>query len=355
MGKVNSLNFSGQTLFCGIDVHKRSWRVNIRCNEFELADFSQDPREDILLRHLRKHYPGANYAFTYEAGFSGFSVQRKLSATGQSCIIVNPADVPSSDKDKKRKSDRLDARKLSRELSNGTLSGIYVPDLAMEHARSLVRQRSRLVRDQTRCKSRISHLLMFSGILTEQDDQGYWSNRWIETLRQLPCGSTILRQTLDLALDAYIQTRKLLSQATRQIRTLSREPVYAPLQSLLQSIPGIGPTNGMVIMTELQEMTRFRTLDKLCAYAGIVPDKSGSGERETVKGITHRSNSYLRPALVESSWIIIRKDPAMLLLYKQYCKKMVPNKAIIKISRHLLSRIRHVWLKQERYEVGIVG
>jgi hypothetical protein len=54
MGKVSSLNFAGQTLFCGIDVHKRSWRVNIRCNEFELADFSQDPREDILLRHLSR-------------------------------------------------------------------------------------------------------------------------------------------------------------------------------------------------------------------------------------------------------------------------------------------------------------
>jgi hypothetical protein len=60
-------------------------------------------------------------------------------------------------------------------------------------------------------------------------------------------------------------------------------------------------------------------------------------------------------AIVESSWTIIRKDPAMLMLYKRYCQSMVPNKAIIKISKHLLSRMRHVWLKGEPYQIGMMG
>ena len=111
----------------------------------------------------------------------------------------------------------------------------------------------------------------------------------------------------------------------------------------------------MVIITELQDMKRFKTLDKLCSYAGIVPDTASSADRTIVKGITHRSNHYLRPAIVESSWVIIRKDPAMLHLYKKYCRKMVPNKAIIKIARHLLSRIRYVWNNKVEYEPGLVG
>ena len=78
----------------------------------------------------------------------------------------------------------------------------------------------------------------------------------------------------------------------------------------------------MIFMTELQDITRFKTFDKLCAYLGIVPVNCSSGNNDIVSGITHRSNDYLRPekrSRSESSWVIIRKDPAMLMLYKKYC------------------------------------
>lgn len=356
MSKVNQLRFDGQTIFCGIDVHKKSWRVNVRNEEFELEDYSQDPCEELLLNHLKKRYPGASIKAVYEAGFCGFSLQRSLQKSGVDCIMVNPTDVPSSDKEKKRKNDKIDARKLGRQLSKSALEAIYVPAVMMEHARSLVRQRSWLVRDQTRCKNRIWHLLMFSGLKLDADKpKQYWTRRFIESLRRLPCENESLRHALDLAIDEYLSVRKLLMIATRQVRKLSVESSFSEAQKLIQSIPGIGMVNGMIIMTELQDIRRFKTLDKLCAYAGIVPDTGSSGNNEIVRGITHRSNHYLRPAIVESSWVIIRKDPAMLMLYKKYCSTMMPNKAIIKIARHLLSRIRYVWMTKVEYEIGIVG
>jgi transposase len=356
MPKIKQLNFEGQTIFCGIDVHKKSWRVNVRSDEFELEDYSQDPSEDLLLKHLNKKYPGANFEMAYEAGFSGFGIQRSLKSSGVSCMVVNPADVPLTDKDKKRKSDRIDARKICRHLSNNMLRPIYVPSIRMEHARTLVRQRIRLVCDQTRCKNRIWGFLMFSGLKLKMDKPNeYWSRRFVESLKTLPGLTPLLRQALDTALEEYLMIRKLVGNMTKQLRVLSAQKSFAPLQNLIQSIPGIGLLNSMVIITELQDMKRFKTLDKLCSYAGIVPDTASSADRTTVKGITHRSNNYLRPAIVESSWVIIRKDPAMLLLYKRYCRKMVPNKAIIKIARHLLSRIRHVWINKAEYEPGLVG
>lgn len=106
MSKVKQLNFEGQTIFCGIDVHKSAWRINIRTDEFELENYSQDPFEDKLLQHLWKKYPGANYKVAYEAGFCGFGVSRFFEKAGINCIVTNPGDVPSSDKDKKRKATR---------------------------------------------------------------------------------------------------------------------------------------------------------------------------------------------------------------------------------------------------------
>ena len=358
MSKVKELNFDGQTIFCGLDVHKKNWRVNVRSSEFELEDYSQDPNGELLLDHLKRRYPGAKYEVAYEAGFCGFAIQRTLEKAGVRCIVVNPADVKSSHKEKMRKNDKIDARKISRELSKGELEPIYIPVAEMEHVRSLVRQRSRLVSDQTRCKNRIWQLLMFSGLKLEADldkPKQYWSRRFIESLKKMDCSTPWLRQALDLAIEEYLLIRKLLSLATKQIRSLSTQPSFDAIQQLLLSIPGIGIVNAMVIMSELQDINRFKTLDSLCCYAGIVPDTASTGENEKVRGITHRSNHYLRPAIVESSWVIIRKDPAMLMLYKKYCVAMKENKAIIKIAKHLLSRIRHVWSKQEKYVIGVVG
>ena len=43
MTQVKKLDFSGTTIYCGVDVHKKSWRVNIHDSEFELEDFTQNP------------------------------------------------------------------------------------------------------------------------------------------------------------------------------------------------------------------------------------------------------------------------------------------------------------------------
>jgi len=42
-------------------------------------------------------------------------------------MVVNPADVPTKDKERADKTDRVDCRKLARGLRNGEIKGIYVP------------------------------------------------------------------------------------------------------------------------------------------------------------------------------------------------------------------------------------
>lgn len=354
--KVKKLDFKGMLLFCGIDVHKKSWRISIREKGFDLENYSQDADAEGLLKHLQKKYPGASYRIAYEAGFCGFGIERFFHKRGISCLVINPADVPSSDKDKQRKQDKIDARKISRELSQGQLEGIYVPEEKMEHARGLVRQRTRLVWDQTRCKNRIWHLLMFNGLEVKGlKPQQYWSKYFIQKLEQLPCGDEMLRSTLNIAIEEYLQVRRMICEITKMIRVISKQPEWSKIQGILQSIGGIGLINSMVIYTEIQDMKRFKLLDHLCSFAGIVPDTGSSGDKEIVRGITHRSNYYLRSAIIESSWMLIRKDPAMLMKYKQYCARMPENKAIIKIAKHLLSRIRYLWLNGVKYENGVVG
>ena len=351
MSKVKQLNFEGETIYCGIDSHKTNWKIVTRTDRFELSSFSQNPDAQLLSSYFEKNYPGAKVKAVYEAGFCGFGIQRSLSALGIECIVVNPADVPSSDKERKRKDDRIDARKLSRQLAEGNLQGIYIPDIDMEHVRVLVRQRWRLVRDQTRCKNRIKHMLLCNSIRVEGKEN--WSGKYVKALEEIPC-SAALRAALDLAIGQYKQIRTLLKEATIVLKVIAQQERFVRIQKYLQSTDGIGLINGMVMQTEIQDIKRFKTLDGLCDYAGLVPDISSSNDKTRVKGITKRCNQFLREAIIESSWVLIRKDPAMLMKYNTYCRRMKENKAIIRIAKHLLARIRFVWTNEKEYVRGLV-
>jgi transposase len=354
MSKVKQLSFAGKTVYCGIDVHKTNWKVNARLEGVEVAAFSQDPDPAKLKSYFDKNFPEAALKVAYEAGFCGFGAQRSLTALGVDCIVVNAADIPSSDKDRKRKNDKRDARKLGLELAKGSLKGIYIPDRQMEQARALTRQRRQMVKEQTRCVNRIKHLLMSQGVQVENKSERM-SVGYIQRLQQLDCGSVLLKTNLHYALEHYLQIRKLVKDLTVELKKLSQAESFAGVQAILRTIGGVGLINGMVIQTEIGDIRRFRRLDCLCDYSGFVPDVYSSNDREVVRGISKRRNEFLREAIIESSWILIRKDPAMLMKYNDYRSRMNPNKAIVRIGKHLLSRIKFVWMNNQIYVNGITG
>jgi transposase len=118
---------------------------------------------------------------------------------------------------------------------------------------------------------------------------------------------------------------------------------------LAEDVPGISTLTAMILLTELHEITRFRSVDELCSYIGLIPDTQSTSEKEHVGGMTQRGHSCLRWLLIEASWVAIRKDPAMMEAFNEYCKRMKKSKAIIRIARKLLNRIRYVLKNQAEY------
>jgi transposase len=83
---------------------------------------------------------------------------------GVNSIVVNAADIPTTDKERKQKEDRRDSRKIVQCLRLGQLKAIHVPSEKVQQDRALLRIRERIVRDLTRNKNRIKSLLYFQGI-----------------------------------------------------------------------------------------------------------------------------------------------------------------------------------------------
>lgn len=73
----------------------------------EIISFSQNPDPALLKKHMDKNYPGAKIKVVYEAGFCGFGIQRSFQELGVEWIVVNAADIPTTDKERKRKDDKI--------------------------------------------------------------------------------------------------------------------------------------------------------------------------------------------------------------------------------------------------------
>ena len=58
---------------------------------------------------------------------------------------------------------------------------------------------------------------------------------------------------------------------------------------LLKSILSVGKYIAMVVLSEVEDIERFSTLNKLCSYTGIVPSVRNSADKVVHKSITHRS------------------------------------------------------------------
>lgn len=343
----------------GIDVHKKSWKVTVMSDHHEHKTFSQDADPQTLASYLQRTFPGAEYKSVYEAGFSGFWTSKQLKTLGIDNMIVNPADVPTMHKEQMQKSDVVDSRKLARSLRSGQLQGIYEPDDLTLSVRQYIRNRSQLVKDIAREKNRLKSFFHFIGQkIPEQfssNETRHFSKRYINWLENLKFDQIAHQHTVASKVRQIKSMRGELLLVNRQIKEISKDEQFQDDVNLLCSIPGIGLISAMIILTEIAPMERFTSSEELNSYVGLVPKVHGSGEKESVGKLTSRGNDRLKNMIIECSWVLVRKDPAMLLKYEELIKHMKKNKAIIRIARSLLNRIRRVLIKKEKYQKGVYG
>lgn len=346
----NTKNFNEALIYLGIDVHKNSWEVRFGSDLVNKNRVRfQRPFVENLVNYCKKNYPNSRFKCAYEAGFSGFWAKRELEKFGFETLVVNPADIPTSGKDRVFKTDKRDSKKILAALRGGELQGIHCPEVIEERDRSLLRSKTQVAKMERQCKNRIKSSLLFFGIdIPEEMAESRWPKRFIEWLNQIAIQEdlTSLKHQL-MILEAVRNQHALL---LKSLRKLSRKPRHKLICNYLESVPGIGPLTSIKLKLELISMDRFSNTDKLISYLGFVPTTNHSGENKRVGKMTKRGNSELRRSLIESAWVAIRHDNELRDKYEEWKKNKSSNKAIVKIAVILVRRIRHIWLNQENYK-----
>ncbi len=352
---LKKCDFSNQEIYVGLDVHYKTWHATILVGEVA-AKYQCPADSKTLAAHLKNEYPNANFQAAYEAGGFGFYIKEQLDTLGIPTGVINPADIPTSNKDKVGKTDSRDSRKIAMSLKSGMLDPIYAPDKEDQQARSLLRRRDDLAGKTTRVKNQIKALLKFYGVVIPKDiNTDKWPKKfieWLGTVRFETSEGTFNLASLLRELDFLEKEKKSVLQELQE--TMKKEK-YNESYEIIKSIPGFGAIGAMNIVLEVFDINRFATQDQFSSYIGLAPMEHSSGER-TYKGrMSWRFNRVLRTTFIEAAWVAIRTDPAMTQYYNNCMKKMIANKAIVKVARKLANRLRYLWKKKMRYVKSVVS
>lgn len=340
-------------LYIGIDIHKRSWKIHCATDLFSGNSFTMPPNPEVLKAYVEKNFPDYYVTTAYEAGCCGYYAHRCFESYGWTSLVVNPADIHRKGKEKYTKTDKIDAQLISRELKDGRLDSIHIPEIEREQLRSLFRRRNDLVKDYRRVKSYIKMQLLYFGVsIPAEFDNDHWSHNFRHWVDGVVFKYPTARETLDSRMRYFRFIDKEIRDISTKLRAYCRKN-YKKDYYLLRSIPGIGGIVACGIISELGDLRRFNSIKHLSGYVGLAPGIHQSGDNQRSTGITLRAHRLLRSYFIEASWQAIRTDPVMQAYYRKHVGKNVKT-IIIKVARKLLSRTLGVIKTETPYVVGVV-
>ena len=113
---------------------------------------------------------------------------------------------------------------------------------------------------------------------------------------------------------------------------------------LLMTIPGINVYSAAVIISEIDDISRFKSKEKFASYAGLVPRQDKSGDMDIRGHISKRGPSMLRFILVTASHTAIKRFKRLREKYLSMVRRVGRNRAIVAIAR-ILAELKFTILK----------
>jgi len=248
----------------------------------------------------------------YEAGRDGFWLHRWLLECGVENLIVDSGSIEVNRRQRRAKTDRLDALKLLSMLmryvggERRVWTVLHVPTPEQEDARRPHRERERLERERLAHSNRIRGLLMLHNIRVKTIGGPKWRQR-LEALRwHLPAQlwAEIGRENERLTL-LLEQMRAL--EAEREQSRARADPMRDTTAKLVKLV-SIGPTSAWVLTREVFWRT-LRNRREVANCAGLAPTPYASGESAREQGISKAGNRRVRVLTVQLAWCWLRYQP----------------------------------------------
>jgi transposase len=282
----------------GLDVHARQTHAAIVdpvTGELRVSRLRMAPVE--VASFLEGLAPGV--VAVYEAGPTGFGLARAARERGIDVRVAAPGSIPRGSGDRV-KTDRRDAIRMARLLAAGELCFAFVPSVADESFRDLVRCVEDVRGDLMRARHRLSKFLLRRGE-RYPGPGGAWTSAHLRWLRALSFSDACSRATFAdyLACVELLMGRRasLLVALEQQIPECSHAPVIARLRCFR----GIDTLSAAGLCAEVGHFARFPKPTLLSGFLGIVPCERTSDTKRRQGSITKAGPGHARRLLVEAA------------------------------------------------------
>ena len=284
----------------GMDVHKDSISVGILNAGHEAPDVEKIFNDEESVRRLVGRFGQPRLLRAcYEAGPTGYDLQRLLVSIGVRCDVVAPSLIPRAPGDKV-KTDKRDCRRLARLHRAGELVAIRVPSPTEEAVRDLCRTRADMVEDLTRARNRLTKFLLRHRRVWRGGSN--WTVKHESWLGALSFDEAALATT-------YSHYRAVVATRDAQLAAVEadlacwfeREP-FADAVRRLGAYRGVTHMGALSLQAEVCDWRRFGRAASLMGFVGLVPTEYSSGGSSHRGHITKAGNAHVRAQLVEGAW-----------------------------------------------------
>lgn len=313
--------------YVGINIHRDYGVACVQDSKGKIVDEFRFGNDIEGINKVKEKLNGNNTHIAIESTGNMWVVLWDKLENGESDLhLVHPLKTKAIASNK-LKNDKLDAKMLAKLLRGDMLVCSYVPPRDVRDERETVRLRASLVRIRTQAINKIQSILhkyciKYKGSLNTNSGMEF-----VSTLE--------LRPVDKLAIKSYLETLKTLNaeiEATnRQIANNDSEDVR-----LLMSIPGIDYYSAVLICSEIGDISRFPSHNKLASWAGLVPSMHQSGTSFYNGSITKEGSKRLRWILIQCAHTSIRTNSKINTFYSKIAKRRGENKAIVAVARKLV-------------------
>jgi transposase len=320
---------NGKIVFVSMELSKASWLLAAqgspsgKASSHKLEGGDTDGLLALLRRLQAREQRGSGeevqIVLGYEAGYDGFWLQRRLTAEGITCWVMDPGSLQVDRRARRAKTDRLDAAMLLRALTawcrgdRAACHMVQVPSVEREDARRTHRERQRLINERVQHVNRVKGLLATQGIYTFLPLR---RDRWAR-LQELRTGDGHeLPQRLRREIEREFKRLELVlehiatSEAERDaiVAEPAADDADAAKVMLLCKLGGIGTELATVLVREALYRS-FANRREVAAYAGLTPSPYASGDKQRDQGISKAGNPLLRKSMIELAWLWLRYQP----------------------------------------------
>jgi len=287
--------------FVGLDVHADTIEVAVAEAGRQPARCVGRIAHDVpkLLKVLKRYGDSQQVHVVYEAGPTGYGLQRALAKGGYPCQVIAPSLIPKRAGDRV-KTDRRDGLRLAELARAGELRAVWVPDPADEAIRDVARAREDAVKARMQARQQLKAFVLRHDLRYPQRTS--WTKtfyRWLATLSfQSEGAQTAFTEYWQAVTAADERVGRLSDALVRSIEGWRFEPVVKALLALR----GIDQISAIGLVAEIGDLSRFGHPRQLMAYLGLVPSEHSSGERVVRGSITKTGNTHARRLLTEAAW-----------------------------------------------------